>query len=80
MPAKASRRRAKPSGGRPNKYHVPRLAFINKLDREGADFEAVFEEIGNRLGAQPVALQIPVGQGPPHIGQPVPRRDRPRAR
>ena len=53
-----------------NKYHVPRLAFINKLDREGADFEAVFDEIGNRLGARPVALQIPVGQGPAHTANP----------
>jgi elongation factor G len=53
-----------------NKYHVPRLAFINKMDREGADFESVFEEIENRLGARPVALQIPVGQGPPHTANP----------
>jgi elongation factor G len=53
-----------------NKYHVPRLAFINKMDREGADFEAVFEEIGSRLGAHPVALQIPYGQGPPHTAHP----------
>ena len=53
-----------------NKYQVPRLAFINKMDREGADFEAVFEEIGNRLGANPVALQIPVGQGPAHTANP----------
>ena len=35
-----------------DKYKVPRLAFINKLDREGADFEAVFAEIGKRLAAQ----------------------------
>jgi len=53
-----------------NKYHVPRLAFINKMDREGADFEAVYEEIGNRLDAHPVALQIPVGQGPAHTARP----------
>src|SRR6187455_1093323 len=53
-----------------NKYQVPRLAFINKMDREGADFEAVFEEIGNRLGARPVALQLPVGQGPAHTANP----------
>jgi elongation factor G len=53
-----------------NKYHVPRLAFINKMDREGADFESVFEEIENRLGANPVALQIPVGQGPAHTAKP----------
>ena len=53
-----------------NKYHVPRIAFINKLDREGADFESVFAEIENRLHARPVAVQIPVGQGPPHVAQP----------
>ena len=53
-----------------NKYHVPRLAFINKLDREGANFEAVFEEIETRLGGRPVALQIPVGQGPGHTANP----------
>ncbi len=53
-----------------NKYHVPRLAFINKLDREGAEFEAVFDEIGSRLSARPVALQIPVGQGPAHTANP----------
>jgi elongation factor G len=53
-----------------NKYHVPRIAFINKLDREGADFEAVFAEIENRLHARPVALQIPVGQGPAHTATP----------
>ncbi len=50
-----------------NKYNVARLAFINKLDREGADFESVFKEIKDRLEARPVALQIPVGLGPAHI-------------
>lgn len=53
-----------------NKYKVPRFAFINKLDREGADFEAVFEEIQSRLAANPVALQIPVGLGPAHMANP----------
>jgi elongation factor G len=53
-----------------DRYKVPRLAFINKLDREGADFHAVFEEIGTRLAAHPVAIQIPVGQGPPHVANP----------
>src|SRR5436190_13830135 len=53
-----------------DKYKVPRLAFINKMDREGAEFETVYEEIGNRLGARPVALQIPVGQGPAHTANP----------
>jgi elongation factor G len=53
-----------------DKYKVPRLAFINKLDREGADFEAVFGEISKRLAAHPVAIQIPIGQGPPHVKDP----------
>ena len=50
-----------------DKYGVPRLAFINKLDREGADFEGTFQEIRERLGSNPVAVQIPVGLGPPHL-------------
>ncbi len=53
-----------------DKYKVPRLAFINKLDREGADFEAVFGQISKRLVANPVAIQIPVGQGPAHVNEP----------
>ena len=53
-----------------DKYKVPRLAFINKMDREGADFETVYEEIGSRLGANTVAMQIPVGQGPAHTAKP----------
>jgi hypothetical protein len=60
-----------------DKYRVPRVAFINKLDREGADFEAVFGEISKRLAANPVALQIPVGQGPPN---PIHRTLTPRRR
>ncbi len=53
-----------------DKYGVPRIAFINKMDREGADFERVFDEIGRRLGARPVAIQIPAGHGPPHTDDP----------
>ncbi len=53
-----------------NKYHVPRIAFINKLDREGANFERVFRDIRTRLRANPIAIQIPVGQGPPHVADP----------
>ena len=53
-----------------DRYKVPRIAFINKLDREGADFESVFKEIGSRLAAHPIAIQIPVGQGPPHVANP----------
>ena len=37
-----------------DRYHVPRIAFINKLDREGANFQGVFDEIGSRLQANPV--------------------------
>ncbi len=53
-----------------NKYGVPRIVFINKLDREGADFYRVLEEVGPRLSAEPVAIQIPVGQGPAHTNDP----------
>jgi elongation factor G len=53
-----------------DKYKVARLAFINKLDREGADFEAVFGEIRERLQARPVAIQVPVGLGPAHVADP----------
>ena len=44
-----------------NKYHVPRMAFVNKMDRAGADFLRVVEQIKERLGANPVPLQLPIG-------------------
>jgi len=44
-----------------NKYHVPRLAFINKMDRQGANFLRVIEQIKKRLGAKPVVMQLPIG-------------------
>jgi len=44
-----------------NKYGVPRLAFINKMDRAGADFLRVVKQIKERLGANPVPLQLPIG-------------------
>jgi len=44
-----------------DKFHVPRLAFINKMDRIGADFAAAVAQIRDRLGARPVPLQIPIG-------------------
>ncbi len=53
-----------------NKYQVPRIVFINKLDREGADFYRVLDEIAPRLDATPVAIQIPVGMGPTHTPDP----------
>jgi elongation factor G len=42
-------------------FHVPRLAFVNKMDRPGADFQAVVDEIRERLGARPVPVQLPIG-------------------
>jgi elongation factor G len=53
-----------------DKYGVPRLAFINKLDREGADFQGTLEQIRHRLNSNPVAIQIPWGVGPPHVANP----------
>ena len=45
-----------------NKYKVPRLAFVNKMDRVGADFYRVIEQIKTRLGGKPVPLVIPIGK------------------
>jgi len=45
-----------------NKYNVPRICFVNKMDRIGADFWRTVEMIRERLGATPVPIQIPVGQ------------------
>ena len=53
-----------------DKYAIPRIAFINKMDREGADFDGTLKEIKERLDANPVAIQIPVGQGPSHVKDP----------
>jgi elongation factor G len=44
-----------------NKYHVPRLAFVNKMDRMGADFLRVVAQLKTRLGAKPIPVQLPVG-------------------
>ncbi len=44
-----------------NKYHVPRMAFVNKMDRAGADFLRVVEQIKTRLGSHPVPVQLPIG-------------------
>ncbi|MDB2374667.1 elongation factor G, partial [Psychrosphaera haliotis] len=44
-----------------DKYHVPRMVFINKMDRTGADFFSVVNQIENRLGATPVPVQLPIG-------------------
>jgi len=44
-----------------DKYEVPRIAFVNKMDRVGSDFFSVFSQIREKLKANPVALQIPIG-------------------
>jgi elongation factor G len=44
-----------------NKYRVPRMAFVNKMDRQGANFFKVFDQMRARLKANPVALQVPIG-------------------
>ena len=45
-----------------DKYHVPRMAFVNKMDRMGADFLRVVDQIRERLGATPVAMQLNIGE------------------
>lgn len=44
-----------------NKYDVPRMAFVNKMDRSGANFLRVYEQLKDKLGANPVPLQLPIG-------------------
>ena len=44
-----------------SRYGVPRVAFVNKMDRTGADFERVVRQIKQRLGARPVPIQLPIG-------------------
>ncbi len=46
-----------------DRYNVPRICFINKMDKLGADFKYSFGSIRERLGANPVAVQMPIGQG-----------------
>jgi elongation factor G len=52
-----------------NRYRVPRLCFVNKMDRLGADFDTVVHEIRERLHAQPVTLQLPIGASDDFAGQ-----------
>ena len=46
-----------------DKYGVPRIAFVNKMDRTGADFAAVCDQMANRLATRPVPVQLPIGAG-----------------
>src|SRR3712207_4036381 len=51
-----------------DRYAVPRIAFINKMDRTGADFFAAVQSMIDRLGAKPVPIQLPIGQEEHHRG------------
>ncbi|MCL2767662.1 MAG: elongation factor G [Synergistaceae bacterium] len=51
-----------------DKYRVPRIAFVNKMDRIGADFKGVINDIQERLGARPIAIQLPIGSEEDFIG------------
>ena len=52
-----------------NKYGVPRIVYVNKLDRQGANFLRVVEQIKKRLGHTPVPLQLPIGSEENFVGQ-----------
>ena len=51
-----------------DKYHVPRICFINKMDRMGADFDASVTSIRERLGATPIPIQFPIGAAETFVG------------
>ncbi|KKK68813.1 hypothetical protein LCGC14_2940290 [marine sediment metagenome] len=51
------------------RYQVPKICFVNKMDRPGADFELVVDEIRLRLFANPIPIQIPIGAGETFAGQ-----------
>src|SRR3546814_14482449 len=50
------------------KYHVPRMCFVNKLDRTGANFERCVDMIKDRLGARPLILYLPIGLESDFVG------------
>jgi elongation factor G len=51
-----------------DKYRVPRICFVNKMDRIGADFKRTFEQIVTKLGGNPVAIQLPIGAEDKFVG------------
>ncbi len=51
-----------------DKYRVPRICFVNKMDRIGADFRRTFDQIHTKLGGNPVALQLPIGSEDKFLG------------
>jgi elongation factor G len=52
-----------------SKYHVPRIVFVNKMDRTGANFDSVFHEVKDKLGANALRILIPIGAEDQLIGQ-----------
>ena len=52
-----------------SKYHVPRIVFVNKMDRTGANFDSVFHEVKDKLGANAVRILIPIGSEDQLVGQ-----------
>jgi elongation factor G len=51
-----------------DKYRVPRICFVNKMDRVGADFKTTLEQISTKLGGNPVAIQLPIGAEDKFVG------------
>ena len=51
-----------------DKYRVPRICFVNKMDRIGADFKRTFEQITTKLQGNPVAIQLPIGSEDKFVG------------
>jgi elongation factor G len=51
-----------------DRYHVPRICFVNKMDRVGASFERTIESISQRLGANPIPMQFPIGSEASFVG------------
>ena len=66
--ATASSRRARRSGARPTSTSVPRIAFMNKMDKVGADFLMCVNSMKERLGTNPVPIQWPLGEEDQHRG------------
>ncbi len=60
-PTRALSPRRKPFWRQGDKYKVPRIVFANKMDKNGADFFKCLEDIKTRLGARPIAIQLPIG-------------------
>ena len=58
-----------------DRYRVPRIVYINKMDRVGVDPEKAVEELGERLGAKPLVVQIPMGREDRFSGSYRPDRD-----